>query len=228
MYLKSRVIKGLESAGASFVSLPEGSTPRKRGVYYFYMCAGIDKIRGAMDEEKEGRRCKKRIIVRPSRFRSGLMELYTYHFPKTWSAACVANRELIKEAQRMAHAIEKDFGPEGMEWRIRFFEHYFRVFKGGEKPAEGMKAYSGFYQYVYVVLYRELKAVAERANEEMETAAEAVVAVKTAEAEEISTEDSTFEPVDFSKPFRLRRRIGKNVLERAFRVREEAFFPPPI
>ena len=51
---------------------------------------------GAMDMVKEGQARKKRIIVRPSRFRSGLFELYTYHFPKHWSAACVANRELIK------------------------------------------------------------------------------------------------------------------------------------
>ena len=222
MYLKSRVIQGLENVGATFVALPKGSTPRKRGVRYFHLCAGIDTLRGAMDEEKDGRRCRKRIIVRPSRFRRGLMELYTYHFPKAWSAACVANRELIKEAQRRAHALEKDFGPEGMEWRIRFFEHYFRVFKGGEKPAEGLKAYSRFYQYVYVVIYRELKAEAACAKEEQ---TEAVEAVETAE---ISMEDITFEPVEFGKPFRLRRRVGKNVLERAFRAREEVFFPPPI
>ena len=66
-----------------------------------------------MDEEKEGQKYKKRIVVRPSRFRDGLFELYTYHFPKQWSAACVANREMIKEAQRRAHALEKD------AWRPR-------------------------------------------------------------------------------------------------------------
>ena len=83
---------------------------------------------GAMDMVKEGQARKKRIIVRPSRFRSGLFELYTYHFPKHWSAACVANRELIKEAQRQAHALEHAHTREALEWRTRFLSHYFRVF----------------------------------------------------------------------------------------------------
>ena len=55
-----------------------------------------------MDEPKLGQARRKRIIVRPSRFRFGLHELYVYHFPKHWSAACIANRELIKEAQQQA------------------------------------------------------------------------------------------------------------------------------
>lgn len=51
---------------------------------------------------------------------------------------------------------------EGLEWRIRFFAHYFKMFKGGEKPAEGMKRYSRFYQYVYVAIYRELREQAKK------------------------------------------------------------------
>lgn len=164
-HLKTQVIEGLKSTVATFESLPKGSTPHKRGVHYFRADVGVDALWGAMDAEKDGRKCKKRIVVRPSRFREGLFELYTYHFPKEWSAGCVANRELIKEAQRRAHALEKDFGPVGMEWRIRFMTHYFRVFKGGEKPEEGMKAYSRFYQYVYVAIYRELKEEAKRMYE---------------------------------------------------------------
>ena len=178
-HLKTQVIEGLKSTVATFESLPKGSTPKKRGVCYFRADVGVDGMWGAMDQEKEGRKCKKRIIVRPSRFRDGLFELYTYHFPKDWSAGCVANRELIKEAQRRAHALEKDFGPVGMEWRIRFFKHYFRVFKGGEKPEEGMKAYSRFYQYVYVAIYRELKE-----------------AVKKEQAEEVEIEEISFEPIE--------------------------------
>ena len=186
-HLKTRVIEGLKSTVATFESLPKGSTPKKRGVCYFRADVGVDALWGAMDQEKDGRKCKKRIIVRPSRFRDGLFELYTYHFPKEWSAGCVANRELIKEAQRRAHALEKDFGPVGMEWRIRFMTHYFRVFKGGEKPEEGMKAYSRFYQYVYVAIYRELKErMNELTNERMNELTEGV------EMEEIS-----FEPIDF-------------------------------
>ena len=116
---------------------------------------------GAMDMVKEGQARKKRIIVRPSRFRSGLFELYTYHFPKHWSAACVANRELIKEAQRQAHALEHAHTREALEWRTRFLSHYFRVFKGGKggaKPEPGLKPYSRFYQYTYVAIYRQLQA----------------------------------------------------------------------
>ena len=67
-----------------------------------------------------------------------------------------------------------------MEWRIRFFAHYFKVFKGGEKPAEGMKRYSRFYQYVYVAIYRELREQAKKAHEEQ------------AKIEEIS-----FEPIEW-------------------------------
>ena len=180
-HLKNIVIDRLKSTIATFEQLPAGSTSHSKGVRYFRANTGIDMFWGAMDMVKEGQARKKRIIVRPSRFRSGLFELYTYHFPKHWSAACVENREIIKEAQRRAHALEKDCTAEGLEWRIRFLMHYFRVFKGGGKPEEGFKAYSRFYQYTYVAIYRQLKAAAQKAKEE-----------ETVEIEEIS-----FEPIDF-------------------------------
>ena len=189
--LKTKVIDRLKWDGFEFVSLPAGSMPHKRGVHYFRVCVGVDALRGAMDIAKEGRRCKKRIVVRPSRFRRGLHELYTYHFPTHWSAACVANRELIKEAQRQAHALEKDHSIEALEWRVCFFKHYYTVFKGGAKPEPGMKPYSRFYQYTYVAIYRELKAEAERAKEEQETSCVAEERLKRI-SEEIS-----FEPVEF-------------------------------
>ena len=129
---------------------------------------------------KEGRKCRKRIVVRPSRFRAGLHELYTYHFPKHWSAACVANRELIKEAQRQAHALEHDHSIEALEWRVRFFKHYYTVFKGGAKPEPGMKPYSRFYQYTYVAIYRQLQAERKKAQEE-----------------KVNWEDLSFEEIDF-------------------------------
>ena len=115
-HLKTKVIERLKGSGFEFVPLPAGSTPHKRGVYYCHMCAGVDFLLGAMDSANEGRKYKKRIVVRPSRFREGLFELSTFHFPKYWPEACVANRELIKEAQRRAHALEKDHTPEGIEW----------------------------------------------------------------------------------------------------------------
>lgn len=177
-HLKTRVISRLARTCATFVQLPPGSTPHKRGVHYFHTCVGIDALWGAMDYEREGQKYKKRIVVRPSRFRHGLFELYTYHFPTHWSAACVANRELIKEAQRQAHALEHDHSVAALEWRLRFFTHYFRVFKGGAKPEPGLKPYSRFYQYVYVAIYRQLQA--ER---------------KAAQEPDINIEDITFEPV---------------------------------
>ena len=181
MHLKTKVMDRLKSSGFEFVSLPAGSTPHKRGVHYFHTCAFLTAIRGAVDMAKEGRKCRKRIVVRPSRFRAGLHELYTYHFPPHWSAACVANRELIKEAQKQAHALEHDHSIEALEWRVRFFKHYYTVFKGGAKPEPGMKPYSRFYQYTYVAIYRQLQAERKKAQEE-----------------KVNWEDLSFEEIDFS------------------------------
>ena len=164
-HLKSIIIARLEDKGMCFTSLPSDATPHTRGVRYFHPARGIETIHGAMDHCEEGKKYKKRIVVRPSRFRKGLHELYTYHFPKHWSAACVANREMIKEAQRQAHALEHDHSIEALEWRIRFFNHYFRVFKGGAKPEPGLKPYSRFYQYTYVAIYRQLQEEASKAKE---------------------------------------------------------------
>ena len=205
-HLKTRVIERLKGAGFTFGPLPAGSTPHRRGVHYFRACVGVDCIWGAMDYGKEGQKYKKRIVVRRSRYRDGLFELYTYHFPKHWSEASVANREMIKEAQRRAHALEKDFTPEGLEWRIRFFEHYFRVFKGGGKPEEGMKAYSRFYQYTYVAIYRELQAEAKRAKEE-----------------EVNIEDISFEPIEF----RPRLQAFSSPLRRSYNYFRNRHLQPP-
>ena len=165
-HLKTRVINGLKSVGAFFVQIPPTATPHKRGVHYFRMdIGGINALWGAMNSEKEGRKYRKHIVVRPSRYRNGLFELYTYHFPKQWSAACVANRNLIKEAQRRAHALEHDHSIEALEWKLRFFHHYYTVCKGGAKPEPGLKPYTRFYQYTYVYIYRRLQAEASLASE---------------------------------------------------------------
>ena len=213
-HLKTKVINRLKWDGFEFVSLPVGSTPHKRGVHYFHTCAFVTAIRGAMDMAKEGRRCKKRIVVRPSRFRAGLHELYTYHFPTHWSAACITNRELIKEAQRQAHALEHDHSIEALEWRVRFFRHYYTVFKGGAKPEEGMKPYSRFYQYTYVSIYRQLQTERKKAQE---------------------PEPVSFEPVETEEPFRLQRHTFKTAANRVLDIFTspndtslEANLPPPI
>ena len=208
-HLKNIVIDGLKQRCATFVSLPPSATPHTKGVRYFHTVNAINWIRGAMDEPKLGRARRKRIIVRPSRFRPGLHELYVYHFPKHWSAACVANRELIKEAQRQAHALERDYSLEALEWRVRFFNHYFTVVKNGAKPEPGMKPYSRFYQYTYVAIYRELKA-AQQAKEP-----------------EINVGDISFEPIAPEFTIRPKRHTSKSLLDLALSPREELYFPPP-
>ena len=164
-HLKNSVIAGLRANGFIFVPLPSQPTPHSKGVRYLTLNPLFTYLAGAMDAQKDGHKRRKRIVVRPSRHHLGLHELYTYHFPKHWSEACVSNRELIKEAQRQAHALEHDFSYEGLEWRIRFFSHYFRVFRCGEKPAPGLKRYSRFYQFAYVSIYRALKAAREAEQE---------------------------------------------------------------
>ena len=224
-HLKTRIIERLKSTVATFEALPKGSTPKKRGVYYFRADVGVDALWGAMDAEKDGRRYRKRIIVRPARFRDGLFELYTYHFPKHWSEACVANRELIKEAQRRAHALEKDNSPEGMEWRVRFFKHYFRVFKGGEKPEEGMKAYSRFYQYVYVAIYRELKEEAQKEKEIFQNSEVSLLHPLSSASlrSPVPSGDITFEPIDFHP----RLRAFSSPLRRAYNSFNRRNLQPP-
>ncbi len=162
-HLKTRTQMGMSSIIDHYVALQPNSTPRARGVRYFVPIVCYKYYWGAMNSVKEGHRYKKHIVVRRVPYAQGLLQLYTYHFPKTWSAACVANRELIKQAQRQAHALEHAHTAEALEWRVRFFNHYFSVVKGGAAPEPGMKRYSRFYQYTYVAIYRQLQAARDKA-----------------------------------------------------------------
>ena len=102
-------MSGLKNLIASYVPSPAVSTRPARGVRYFRPITDVDFFWGAMDNLKVGRKRRKHIIVRRMpRLGNRLLQLYTYHFPTHWSAACVANRELIKTAQRIAHALEHD------------------------------------------------------------------------------------------------------------------------
>lgn len=183
-HLKTAMIEGLARTIATFEPSPSGSARRARGVRYFRLCPGIETYTGIVNSHKEGRRYKKHIVSRRTRSDRALFQLYTYHFPKQWSAACVANRELIKEAQRRAHALEHAHDEEAMEWKIRFLSHYFRVVKGGEKPEEGLKPYAYFYQYTYVSIYRQLQAAAAEAKRQPEISEEYLRHL----AEEVSVE----------------------------------------
>lgn len=201
-HLKNIVISRLKDTVATFVTLPSDASPHTKGVRYFRSCIGIEGLWGAMNTQKEGAQRRKHIIVRPSRFRPGLFELYTYHFPKHWSAACVANRELIKMAQRQAHALERDHSMEALEWRVRFLMHYFRVFKGHQQPEPGLKPYSRFYQYTYVSIYRALQSARDAHNTPTTHTQNTQPALNTQQNQEPShpiPTDITFDPISIRR-----------------------------
>ena len=205
-HLKTHILNRLNAAISHFLAPSDVSALHSRGVRYFVPVEGINAFWGAMNTVKEGRHYRKHIIVRRAPEHNGLLQLYTYHFPTHWSAACVANRELIKEAQRQAHALEHDHSIEALEWRVRFFNHYFTVFKGGAKPEPGLKPYSRFYQYTYVAIYRKLKEAAKRAKEE-----------------EVKIDEISFEPIDF----RPRLRPFASPLRRAYNYFHDRDLQPP-
>ena len=183
-HLKTRIISRLNGIVSRYVPPTEVSASHRRGVRYLEFVPAIKMYCGKMNTFKEGQRYNKHIIARRvPRCGGNLYQLYTYHFPTHWSAACVENRELIKLAQRQAHALEHSYSPEALEWRLRFFTHYFRVVRGGADPEPGMKRYSRFYQYTYVAIYRELQA-ARKAAQEPEI-----------NIDDISANDISFEPV---------------------------------
>ena len=188
-HLKNIIKNRLEGIVSYYAPYSEISASHRRGVRYIVPITAINMFWGAMNTVKEGRHYKKHIIVRRVPRSGGqLLQLYTYHVPKTWSAACVANRELIKEAQRRAHALEHDHSLAALDWHIRFLHHYFTVCRGGAKPEPGMKPYSRFYQYTYVAIYRQLKEEAQKAKEPAE----------------VNLEDISFEPIEIRPALRNR------------------------
>ena len=199
-HLKNIVMSGLKNLIASYVPSPAVSTRPARGVRYFRPITDVDFFWGAMDNLKVGRKRRKHIIVRRMpNLGNRLLQLYTYHFPKTWSAACVANRELIKTAQRIAHALEHDTSRAGLEWKLRFLKHYFTVCVGGAKPEPGLKRYSRFYQYTYVSIYRELQSA------------------RQPHEQEINIDDVTVEPLNGSSVSSIdQRSLPANIIRRHF------------
>ena len=210
-HLKNIIKNRLNGIVSYYAPYSEISVSHRRGVRYLVPVTAINMFCGAMNTFKEGAHYRKHIIVRRVPRSGGqVLQLYTYHFPKHWSAACVANRELIKEAQRQAHALEHDHSIEALEWRVRFFNHYFRVFKGGAKPEPGMKPYFRFYQYTYVAIYRELKAAQQKAKES-----------------DINLDEIAFDPIVPDFTIRPKRHTEKNILDIAFAEHKELYFPPP-
>ena len=190
-HLKNIVKDRISATIGRFCPLPANATPHAKSVSYFETVDLLNWVRGAIDHAYEGRQRRKRIVVRPSRHRKGYHELYTYHFPTRWPQACEDNRTLIKLAQRQAHDLEHDFSRTGLEYRIRFLTHYFRVFRCGLNPEPGFKPYAYFYQYTYVAILRDLYAAQAAAH-----------APQSAEqAQSASSEEVTFAPICERRPF---------------------------
>lgn len=153
-HLKSDVIHRLHStiAESSQTSASCGVSFCARGTRYLDLTDAIVYYRGRVNTLKEARHYGKNLILRPSRSPrfKGKHVLYTCHIPKSWSAACVANRALIKLAQSRAHAIYADPVARA-EWEPLYLEHK-------ANPAPHPKPYSSIYHFIYCALYQSLRA----------------------------------------------------------------------
>ena len=119
---------------------------------------GIDELHGAIDSVKEGKENGYRLVVRRHDYGEDKNydqdghkwhELYYYHFHEgAWSEGATRNREIIKAAQRAAHAIERDAELRPL-WEAAYAEY-----KASLPPEQ--KAYH-FYNFVYVTIYRDMR-----------------------------------------------------------------------
>ena len=121
----------------------------------------IDTWRGSLDSHRTGQAKRERLV---SRYRKGSGENHQVYPMKMhegpWSEGATANRELMKTAQREAHAIERaakhpeqasaEYLAKAAMWQDRFAEY-----KSTKQP--GDKQYATLYTYTYAHLYRELK-----------------------------------------------------------------------
>lgn len=121
----------------------------------------IDTWRGPLDSRKTGQAKRERLV---SRYRKGSGENHQVYPMKMhegpWSEGATKNRELMKTAQREAHAIERaakhpelasaEYLTLAAEWQKRFAEY-----KSTKRP--GDRQFATLYTYTYSHLYRELK-----------------------------------------------------------------------
>ena len=123
--------------------------------------AGIESYTGTLDTKKEGQAKRQRLV---SRFRPGTKghQMYSMSIHEgPWSEGVTSNRELMKTAQREAHAIERaakhpDLStPEYINLANEWQQH-FAAYKAAKRPED--KQYTSLYTYTYSCLYRELKA----------------------------------------------------------------------
>ena len=119
---------------------------------------GIESVWGALDSVKEGKENGYRLVVRRHDYGEDKNydqdghkwhELYYYHFHEgAWSEGATRNREIIKAAQRAAHAIERDAELRPL-WEAAYAE--YKASLPPEKPAYH------FYNFVYVTIYRDMR-----------------------------------------------------------------------
>ena len=116
---------------------------------------------GAWESDKDAQRKRARLICRRHEYTRinydaegrKIHELYYYHFHEgPWSEGATRNREMIKAAQKAAHAIEHD--PElRPQWEAAYADY-----KASLPPEQ--QAYH-FYNFVYVTIFRDLRQRAE-------------------------------------------------------------------
>ena len=118
---------------------------------------GITTLYGAIDSVKDGQMNRMRLVVRRHDYGeeknydqdgSKIHELYYYHMHEgAWSEGATRNREIIKAAQRAAHAVERDAELRPL-WEAAYEE--YKASLPPEKPAYH------FYNFVYVTILRDM------------------------------------------------------------------------
>ena len=122
----------------------------------------VDELRGALDSKKYAQTHGMRMVSRYRNGKDGEHQVYFMQIHEgPWSEGATKNRELIKAAQKRAHAIDKavrkpeecdpELVAEAAQWKERF-----EAYRVGLK--EGEKGYGTLYTFTYVQIYREMKA----------------------------------------------------------------------
>jgi len=126
----------------------------------------VDEIKGALDSKKNAQTNRVRLV---SRHPKGSGEEHQLYFMKmhdgSWSEGATKNREIIKAAQKMAHAIDRaarkpeECSPELVEEASRWQEE-FTAYRASLQ--EGEKGYGTLYTYIYVKIYRQMREEASK------------------------------------------------------------------
>ena len=118
----------------------------------------IDSLWGAIDCVKQGQANRMRLVVRRHDYgeeknfdENGHKwhELYYYRMHEgAWSEGATRNREIIKAAQKAAHAIERDAELRPL-WEAAYADYRASI------PQDCKKNYH-FYNFVYVAILRDM------------------------------------------------------------------------